>query len=267
MRDLLNDLSEGLSHPDPIRRSQIQMQKPLPKRFYRDVTVGETEEGTFTVLLDGKTMRTPAKHTLAVPTRALAQLLRDEWDAQLEVVNPAIMPISRHVNTAIDGIATDTQAVFEDILRFSSSDLLCYRAGEPPALVERQTDQWDPIIDWAAQTLGARFILVEGVMHQEQPREAVAAFAVTLSKYDTAIELAALHTMTALTGSAILALALAEGVRGLEEIWALAHLDEDWTSEQWGEDEEAQVRRAAKLVDMRAAVAVLAAAREGRVQF
>ncbi|KIP99054.1 ATPase [Agrobacterium tumefaciens] len=261
MRDLLNDLTEGLSHPDPIRRSQIQMQKPLPKRFYKDVSVGETEEGAFTVLLDGKTMRTPAKSPLSVPTRALAQLLRDEWDAQTEVVDPTIMPVSRHVNTAIDGIASDPQAVFEDILRFSSSDLLCYRAGEPQELVERQSDQWDPILDWAANTLGARFILVEGVIHQEQPREAIAAFAVTLRKYDTPIELAALHTMTSLTGSAILAVALAEEVRDLDDIWTLAHLDENWTAEQWGEDEDAQIRNAKRLVDMRAAVDVLRAAR------
>ncbi|WP_421361356.1 ATP12 family chaperone protein [Agrobacterium rosae] len=261
MRDLLNDLTEGLSHPDPIRRSQIQMQKPLPKRFYKDVTVGETEEGSFNILLDGKPLRTPAKSPLTVQTRALAQLLRDEWDAQTEVIDPTLMPVSRHINTAIDGIAADTQAVFEDILRFSSTDLLCYRAGEPEAFVARQSEHWDPIIDWATYSLGARFILVEGVMHQEQPREAIAAFAVTLRKYDTAIELAALHTMTSLTGSAILALALAEGERSLEEVWALAHLDEDWTAEQWGEDEDAQIRRAKRLVEMRAATDVLAAAR------
>lgn len=261
MRDLLNDLSDGLSHPDPIRRAQIQMQKPLPKRFYKDVTVEEAEEGAFTIRLDDKVLRTPAKHPLSVPTRALAILMRDEWDSQTEVIDPSTMPISRHVNTAIDGVASDPQAVFEDILRFSSSDLLCYRAGEPEALVQRQTEQWDPVIDWAANSLGARFILIEGVMHQEQPREAVAAFAVTLRKYNTPIELAALHTMTTLTGSALLALALAEGEKSLEEVWALAHLDEDWTAEQWGEDEEAQQRRAVRFTDMRAAARVLAASR------
>ena len=259
MRDLLNDLSEGLTHPDPIRRAQIQMQKPLTKRVYKEVTIGETEEGAFTILLDGRSLRTPAKHVLVVPTRALAELLRDEWDAQTENVDPGTMAISRHVNTSIDGVATDTQAVFEDILRFSSSDLLCYRAAAPERLVERQSEQWDPVIDWAANTLGARFILIEGVIHQEQPREAVSAFAVTLRKYDTAIELAALHTMTTLTGSAILALALVEGERTLEEVWAIAHLDEDWTAEQWGEDEEAQHRRASRLIDMRAAWSVFKA--------
>lgn len=259
MRDLLNDLSEGLSHPDPILRAQKQMQRPLPKRFYKDVTITEAQDGTFAILLDGKTLRTPAKNSLSVPTKALAELLRDEWDAQTDVVNPALMPISRHVNTAIDRIASETQAVFEDILRFSSSDLLCYRASDPAKLVERQATHWDPVLDWAANTLGARFILVEGVMHQEQPKEAVSAFAFTLRKYDTPIALAALHTMTSLTGSAILALAVAEEELTLEEGWALAHLDEDWTAEQWGEDEEALERRAYKLVEMRAAVVILAA--------
>ncbi|QCI97865.1 ATP12 family chaperone protein [Agrobacterium larrymoorei] len=261
MRDLLNDLSEGLSHPDPIRRAQIQMQKPLPKRFYKDVTVEQTEEGAFAVLLDGKAVRTPLKQPLQVPTQALAQLLRDEWDAQTEVLDPSTMPISRHVNTAIDGIASDPQAVFEDILRFSSSDLLCYRAGEPQELVARQTQQWDPVLDWASNSLGARFILVEGVMHQEQPREAIAAFAIALRKFDSPIELAALHTITSLTGSAILAVALAEAEWTVEEVWGLAHLDEDWTAEQWGEDEEAQSRRAARFTEMRAAARVLAAAK------
>lgn len=259
MRDLLNDLTESLSHPDPILRAQIQMQKPLPKRFYKDVTVAEAEDGGFTILLDGKPLRTPAKKPLIVPSKALAGLLRDEWDAQTDVVNPVVMPVSRHVNTAIDGVANDTQAVFEDILRFSSSDLLCYRAGDPAALVQRQTDHWDPVLDWAANVLGARFILVEGVMHREQPKEAIAAFSVTLRKYDKPIALAALHTMTSLTGSATLALALAEGELTLEETWALAHLDEDWTAEQWGEDEEALERRAVRLIDMRAALNVLEA--------
>jgi chaperone required for assembly of F1-ATPase len=263
MRDLLNDLTEGLSHPDPILRAQIQMQKPLPKRFYKEVTVGEAEDGQFSVLLDGKPVRTPAKKPLVVPTLALADLLRLEWDAQKEVVNPAVMPITRTVNTAIDGVAIDTQAVFEDILRFSSSDLLCYRAGEPQELVERQGDLWDPVIDWAANSLGARFILVEGIIHQEQPREAVAAFAVTLRKYDTALELAALHTMTTITGSAILAVAFAEGAWSLEDIWTFAHLDEDWTAEHWGEDEEATQRRAHRLVDMQAAADVFASLRSG----
>jgi chaperone required for assembly of F1-ATPase len=260
MRDLLNDLSEGLSHPDPIRRAQIQMNKPLPKRFYKSVSVAERDRA-FAIELDGKAVRTPARQILVVPTRTLADLVAGEWDAQAEFINPTVMPATRLVNTALDGVSNDTQAVFEDILRFSSSDLLCYRASEPEALVERQVEQWDPVLDWAANDLGARFLSVEGVMHREQPREAVAAFAVTLRKHDTALALAALHTVTTLSGSALLALAFAEGYLALEEVWSLAHLDEDWTIEQWGSDEEAEERRRTRFEDFKAATDVFLALR------
>ncbi|ACE91297.1 ATP12 family chaperone protein [Rhizobium phaseoli] len=255
MRDLLNDLSEGLSHPDPIRRAQIQMKKPLPKRFYAEVAVAE-HEGDFAITLDGKMVRTPARQVLAVPTEALAQLVAAEWRAQGEEIDPVTMPATRLVNTALDGVATNAQAIFEDILRFSSSDLLCYRADGPELLVERQRQRWDPVIDWAANDLGARFILIEGVMHHEQPREATAAFAVTLARHQSPMALAALHTITTLTGSAILALAFAEGRLTVEEVWSLAHLDEDWTIEHWGRDEEAEERRAKRFVEFKAAADV-----------
>lgn len=252
MRDLLNDLTEGLSHPDPIRRAQIQMKKPLPKRFYSDVAVTEGEGG-FVVALDGKAVRTPARNLLAAPTRTLAELMAAEWQAQVEVIDPASMPVTKLVNTAIDGVATDTQAVFEDILRFSGTDLLCYRAETPDELVERQIERWDPVLDWASNALGARFVLAEGIVHQQQPQSAIAAFSAALRKHDNATALAILHTITTLTGSALLALAFAEGELDETEVWSLAHLDEDWTFEHWGSDEEAEERRALRLVDFQAA--------------
>lgn len=258
MRDLLNDLSEGLSHPDPIRRAQIQMSKPLPKRFYKAVSVAEHEDG-FAIELDGKAVRTPARNVLVVPTRTLADLVAREWDAQAEVIDPGVMPVTRLVNTAIDGIATDPQAVFEDLLRFSGTDMLCYRADGPEELVARQAEQWDPVLDWAADKLGARFILVEGIMHHEQPKEAIAAVSATLRRHDSAMALAALHVVTALTGSALLALAFAEGELSMDKVWALAHLDEDWTIEHWGSDEEAEERRAQRLIDFQAATDVFSA--------
>jgi chaperone required for assembly of F1-ATPase len=261
MRDLLNDLSEGLSNPDPIRRAQIQMKKPLPKRFYKAVSVTARDEG-FAVELDGKAVRTPARQLLAVSTRALAELVAGEWSAQVDVIDPAKMPVTRLVNTAIDGVATDTQAVFEDILRFSTSDLLCYRADSPQALVQRQAERWDPVLDWYANVLGARFLLIEGVMHHDQPRDAIAAFSAALRKHRDATALAALHTITTLTGSALLAVAFAEGFLPMEEAWSLAHLDEDWTIEHWGSDEEAEQRRAQRFGDFKAAVSVFLALRD-----
>jgi chaperone required for assembly of F1-ATPase len=258
MRELFPDPSEAMSHPDPTRRAQIQMQKPLPKRFYKEVSVVEGEGG-HGVHLDGRPVKTPAKNTLAAPTVRLAELLRDEWANQVEVIDPRSMPVTRLVNTAIDGVAVEPQAVFEDILRFSASDMLCYRAESPENLVIRQREQWDPIVDWAADEYGARFELIEGVMPKEQPREATLAVSSVLRKYDTPIELAVLHTVTTLTGSALLALAFAEGHAAAEDIWQLAHLEEDWTSEHWGSDAEAEQRRDKRHQEFQAAVAVFEA--------
>jgi len=260
MRDIFPDPSEALSHPDPTRRAQIQMHKPLPKRFYTEVSVNEAE-GAFAVLLDGRPVKTPAKNQLAAPTAELAGLMRDEWASQVEVIDPRSMPVTRLVNTAIDGVAQDPQPVFEDILRFSAGDLLCYRAEGPDRLVERQRDHWDPVLDWAAQDLGARFVLIEGVMPKEQPREAVAAVAARLRQHDSPIALAALHTFTTLTGSALLAMAFAEGRLSAEEAWRLAHVDEDWTNEHWGSDAEAEHRRSLRLQELQAAAAVFTALR------
>ncbi|MCJ8520602.1 chaperone required for assembly of F1-ATPase [Pseudorhizobium tarimense] len=254
MSDLF-DAPEGMSHPDPTRRAQIQMKRPLPKRFYEDVSIADGEGGGYVIALDGRPVRTPAKNPLSAPTAALAELMRAEWAAQGEFINPATMPVTKLVNTAIDGVAADPQAVFEDILRFSSSDLLCYRADAPDALVVRQSERWDPLIDWAANDLGARFILIEGIMPRDQPREAISAFAVTLRKYATPIELACLHTVTSLTWSAILALAFAEGRISADEAWSLAHLDEDWTEEHWGVDAEAQLRRTRRHEELAASAA------------
>lgn len=258
MRELFPDPSEAMSHPDPTRRAQIQMQKPLPKRFYTEVSIVESEGG-HAVHLDGRPVKTPAKAALAVPTSRLAELLRDEWANQVEVIDPRTMPVTRLINTAIDGVAVEAQAVFEDILRFSSSDMLCYRAESPENLVLRQQEQWDPVLDWAANQHGACFELIEGVMPREQPRDATAAFSAVLRKYDAPIELAVLHTVTTLTGSAILALAFAEGHLAAEDIWKLAHLEEDWTAEHWGEDAEAQNRREKRHAEFQAAVAVFEA--------
>jgi chaperone required for assembly of F1-ATPase len=258
MRELFPDPSQALSHADPTRRAQIQMQKPLPKRFYTEVSI-DRGEGGYAILLDGRPVKSPAKNALAVPTAELAELMRDEWASQVDVIDPRTMPVTRLVNTAIDGIAADPQAVFEDILRFSAGDMLCYRAESPEELVARQGEHWDPILDWAASALGARFILIEGVMPQEQPRETVAAFAASLRRYDSPISLAALHTITTLTGSAILALAFAEGQVTADAAWRLAHLDEDWTIEHWGTDAEAEHRRAKRLEEMQAAAAAFRA--------
>ena len=260
MRDILNDLEPGrhLSDPDPTRRAQLLMKTPLPKRFYSEATV-EPGEGGFAVKLDGRPVRTPGKALLALPTQTAAQLVADEFAAQHEVIDPVSMPVLRLVNTAIDGVSTDPQAVLEDILRFASSDMLCYRADGPQGLVDRQNARWDPVLDWTAASLGARFAVAEGVVHVEQPRTSIAVLGVHLAQRSDPLRLAALHVMTSITGSALLALAVEARAVEPEAAWAAAHVDEDWQIEHWGQDAEALARRNARKRDMMAAVALLRA--------
>lgn len=260
MRDILNDLEAGrhLSDADPVKRAQIQMRQPLPKRFYTRVSVGP-EEGSFVVRLDGRPVRSPGRSLLRLPTEAAAQLVADEFGAQGETIDPVSMPATRLVNTVIDGVAADTQAVLEDILRFSASDLICYRAGDPERLVELQCAAWDPIVDWVRSRLGSRLVLAEGVMHVEQPRETIAAIGMHLKAREEPFRLACLHVITTLTGSALIALALENGEIDADTAWAAAHVDEDWNLSLWGEDAEAAARRRARRRDMDAAVALLCA--------
>lgn len=256
MRDIFENIHGEPDDPDPMRRAQKLMQKPLPKRFFKAVSVEPGEAG-YEIRLDGRAMRTPARQLFVVPSLSLAEAVAAEWEGQKDVIDPRDMPLTRLVNTALDGVAQDPQAVAEDVVRFSGSDLLCYRAGEPQALVERQSEAWDPLIDWAHSALGARFMLAEGVMHIEQPREAIAAFSAQVGRYGRPLELAAIHTVTTLTGSAILALAIAEKAISPEDAWEAAHVDEDWNIELWGEDAEAADRREKRWREMKAAADTL----------
>ncbi|MDR7032115.1 ATP12 family chaperone protein [Mesorhizobium sp. BE184] len=262
MRDILNDLEAGkyLSDPDPVRRAQIQMKTPQPKRFYKVASVAPVEGG-FAVHLDGKPVRTPGRALLAMPNGQAAALVAAEFEAQQEIIDPVTMPVLRLANTAIDGVASDPQAVLEDILRFASSDLLCYRADGPQGLVDRQNQHWDPVIDWARAGLGARFNLAEGVIHVDQPRETIAVLGAHLAQRAEPLRLAALHVMTSLTGSALLALAVDFGELDGEAAWLAAHVDEDWQIDHWGQDAEAVARRAHRKRDFLASIRLLEALR------
>jgi len=260
MRDLSNH-SDGANHrpdADPVRRTQNQMKQPLPKRFYKEAQIVETDDG-FAVHLDGKPVRTPGKALLALPRKGIAALVAAEFCAQSEVIDPISMPVLRLVNTAIDGVAADMQAVLEDVMRFSATDLTCYRADAPQALASRQALAWDPVLDWAHSALGARFFLAEGVMHVEQPRESVAAVGIWLRQRQDPFRLAALHVMTTLTGSALLALAVEAEAISPDDAWTAAHIDEDWNIEKWGEDVEAMARRQVRRRDYNAAVTMVRA--------
>ena len=251
MSDILGDRDSNI--PDtPTRVSEPSRKSQLPKRFYKEVEV-TPQDGQFIVKLDDRPVRTPGKAVLGSTAESIATVMAQEWRDQQEVIDPMTMPVTRLVNTAIDGVAADMQVVKEDIVRFASSDMLCYRADGPDSLDELHREHWDPLIEWAHASLGARFSLAQGIMYVEQPAETMAACNTHVGMIDDALALAASHLVTTLTGSAIIALAVYKGEVSLDEAWKIAHVDEDWNIAHWGEDEEAKERRATRFVDMKAA--------------
>ncbi|MCA1467273.1 ATPase [Bradyrhizobium sp. IC3195] len=255
MRELFEEAARQPA-PDPRESARASARTPLRKRFYKDAGVADAEGG-FAITLDGKPIRTPSGRLVVIPSRALADGVAAEWAAQGDMIDPVTMPLTRIANSVVEGVVDRVELVSDDLAKYFESDLLFYRAGHPEGLVAREAAHWDPVLSWAAQTLGAHFILSEGVMHVKQPDEAVKAARAALPGDPWSV--AALHMVTTLTGSALLALALDQDVRDADQVWAAAHVDEDWNVEQWGLDEEAAARRAARLKDFQAAATVLAA--------
>ncbi len=255
MSDILGERDEAVP-AQPTRVAEPSRESQLPKRFYKDASVAE-RDGKYAVELDGRSVKTPGKQALAFASLTIAEVVVEEWRSQKEHIDPLTMPMTRLANTAIDGVASDMQAVKEDVVRYAGTDMLCYRTSGPQGLIDRQNEMWDPLIDWAQATLGARLSLAEGVMHVQQPEGSIAAFSAHVGQIDDPMTLAALHVATSITGSAIIAMSVFKGEHTLEEAWDIAHVDEDWNIAEWGEDEEAVQRRAARFIDMRAAAVVL----------
>lgn len=248
MRELFEDVfsNEPLDPMESVRRN---MRPNLRKRFYERAAVGKG--APYPVLLDDRGVKTPAGRTLAAPSAALAQAIAAEWNAQGERIDPATMSLTKLANTIIDGVAPDPAPVADEIARYLGSDLVCYRADTPEGLVAAQAQHWDPVLAWARDAHGARFVLGEGVMFVEQPEGAVAAARGVVPSDPW--RLGAIHLITTLTGSALIALAVAARKLGVDEAWAAAHVDEDWNMKLWGCDEIALARRAARFADMQAA--------------
>ena len=182
--------------------------------------------------------------------------MAEEWAAQGSLLDPTSMAMTKLANTAIDRVAGRERAVAAEIVDYGGCDLVCDRADGPERLVARQAAAWDPLLTWAARALDCHFVCVTGLVHHPQPEEALAAFARDLERQDL-FRLTALHTITTLTGSAVLALALRREAITVEEAWAAAHIDDDWQIEQWGHDAEAQARRAARRHEFDCAVRLL----------
>jgi chaperone required for assembly of F1-ATPase len=261
VRDLFEDIfkSEPIDPTDAARRA---VRPRLRRRFCACADIDQ-RDGACSVVLDGRAVKTPAGRILVAPVRTLAQELAAEWQAQAEFVDLATMPLTRLANTIIDGVADNPAAVAAEVAKYLAYDLVCYRAEAPDRLAARQAAAWDPVLGWAHEALGARFIPVTGLAVGAQPASALAAVATAIPcrpPYDP-WRLGALHAATTLTGSALIALALAGGALSLDAAWLAAHVDEDWNMEQWGRDQLSLERRGFRFAEMRAAALVLQSGR------
>ena len=222
------------------------------KRFWKTVTV-DAERG---VRLDERPVRTPGRVPLLLPTDMLAEAVADEWREVTDDIDPRAMPLTGLANAAIDRIAPDPAAFAAGLAAYGESDLLCYRAERPPDLVGRLAALWDPPLDWARDRYDVHFEIVIGVIHRPQPEATIARLGAAIATRRP-FELAPLSPIVTITGSLVLALALAERAMEAEAVWAAANLDEDWQAEQWGEDDLAVKTREAHQREFHAAARFL----------
>ncbi len=255
MRELFDDVygQMPLAPEEAVRQSS---RAPLRKRFYKTAGYRKTADG-FEITLDDKTVRTPSRRPVVVPAEPIAELIAGEWNAQGEFINPMTMPVLRLANSVVEGVVDNVVAVADDMARYFESDLLCYRADSPESLQAREAELWDPVLAWAHQTYGAPFVLSQSIMHVAQPERTLRAMRDALPT--DAWSVAAMHLLTTLTGSALLALALYRGRLSGDETWSAANVDEDWNIETWGLDEEVEARRISRKRDFDAVAAVVAA--------
>ena len=225
------------------------------KRVYKKVAVEAVESG-FQVTLDRKPLRTPARAPLVLPQRRLIEGIAAEWDAQTDKIVPESMPLMQLASTAIDRVGSQRERIAADVAAYAATDLVCYRADSPLALMKRQQEVWQPLVDWVRSEFDAHLATVAGVMPQPQPTEALGALRAVIDGFDD-LELTALHALAAVTGSLVIGLATMKGRIDADAAWAVSQLDETYQIEQWGEDAEAAKRRRALLQDIRNAARFL----------
>lgn len=225
------------------------------RRFWTAAQVGTRPDG-WEVRLDGRPIRTPAKAPLVLPNRAVAEAVAAEWDAQADEIDPRSMPVTRAANAAIDKVAPQRTEVVGILAAYGESDLLCYRAEGPAALVRRQAEAWDPLLAWAAGALGAPLAVTEGVMSIPQPAPSLARLRAELEGLGP-FELTAVHELIALSGSLVIALAALRRHRPAAELWDLSRLDEAWQAELWGRDADAEAAAARRRADFLQAMRLL----------
>jgi chaperone required for assembly of F1-ATPase len=256
MRDFLEDAEQ---HRDAGRgrASTGPLAAELPKRFYRETGVAPVEGG-FAVTLDGRPTRTPGRVPVVVPSEALARRMAAEWDAQGERVDPAIMPVVRLVNSAVESGVEKLPAFRDEIISYAGNDVLLYRADSPQELVVAEEQHWDSALIKLARHFGVAFQPTIGIRHQPQPAATLRRLGDAVAD-ETLLPLTALVSITTLTGSGLLAIGLRHRLFTPDEVWVAAHVDEDHNLRLWGAVEEAVARREQRRREFDAAVAVLEA--------
>jgi len=253
MREFLEDADKH--RDDGYGRAQHLNKVELPKRFYKEVGVGAAAGG-YAVTLDGKTPRTPAQKPVVVPQHAVAEAMAEEWAAQLEFIDLKTMPMVRLINSAVEAGSERLEALREEIVKYAGNDLLLYRADSPRELVAEQERVWDAVLVTIARHFEIGFQPTTGIVHQPQPAPTLERLRASLADAEL-IEAVALNSLTGITGSGILSIALREALLDPEGVWTAAHVDEDYNVRLWGAVEEATERRAKRRLEFDAAVRVL----------
>lgn len=255
MRDFLEDALEH--RDDGYGRAQKHLQRELPKRFYKDVAVAKTGDcNAYTVTLDGRPVKTPTKKAVEVRAKELAEAMRAEWDGQGTHIDPDLMPHVKLVNSAVEGGKEARIALIDEVLKYAGNDLLLYRADSPRELVALQDAAWDDVLVRLARHFTVSFRPTVGIVHEQQPAETLDKLRASLDDIDF-MSATALVSITGLTGSGLLTLALREGLIDAETAWSAAHVDEDYQIAHWGEDYEATKRRERRRTEFDAAVNVM----------
>ena len=225
------------------------------KRFWTDVALNETSGG-WSIALDQRLLKTPARETLLVGSRPLGEAIADEWRACGEEIDPRAMPLTGLANAAIDHVAPAPARFAADLAQYAEGDLLCYRAEHPPKLVAAQAAAWDPLLDWARQRFDVAFVVTAGIVHVPQPQDTIARLSGALPE-EAPFALAALSPIVTIGGSLVTALALYERAIDLDAAWAAVSLDDRWQIEHWGADDEAVASLANRQADFAAAARFL----------
>lgn len=225
------------------------------KRFWTAARAVESGAG-WGVELDGRTLKTPGRVALTMPTLALAEAAAAEWTASGETIDPRAMPLTGLANAAVDRVAPDAAGFARGLAKYAEADLFCYRAEGPAKLVLRQVQQWDPLLAWARQRYAVDFVVTDAIVHVRQPGATVARLGQAVAVLDV-YRLAALAPLVTIGGSLVAALAVVEEAAPLDAIWEAVSLDERWQIEQWGDDAEAVASLANRRADFAAAARFL----------